>query len=200
MMNVLISKTEIESILSGIGVEKYFLSVDMNGVAELVVSSDHSNKVADIERLIKQTDQMRTPDEINELEVILYPLKWVDIAEDEDPEVVTLLEKKDVVPSEYSQQLNIWLNKLPINKSNLQRPPRVAFYSYKGGVGRSTALAIVARQLAREGFSVAVIDLDLEAPGINSLLLAQSVPSPIGVVDYLYHAPRIRDSLDLKRF
>jgi MinD-like ATPase involved in chromosome partitioning or flagellar assembly len=42
----------------------------------------------------------------------------------------------------------------------------VTFYSFKGGVGRTTALAACAWQLARAGKRVAIIDLDLEAPGI----------------------------------
>jgi hypothetical protein len=41
------------------------------------------------------------------------------------------------------------------------------FYSYKGGVGRSMALANVAALLARWGQKVLVIDWDLEAPGIE---------------------------------
>lgn len=41
----------------------------------------------------------------------------------------------------------------------------IAFYSHKGGVGRSLALANTAYELAREGRKVLVLDLDLEAPG-----------------------------------
>lgn len=41
------------------------------------------------------------------------------------------------------------------------------FYSFKGGVGRSMALANVAALLARWGQRVLVIDWDLEAPGIE---------------------------------
>ncbi|MEO8656901.1 MAG: AAA family ATPase [Bryobacteraceae bacterium] len=41
------------------------------------------------------------------------------------------------------------------------------FYSYKGGVGRSMALANVAAILAKWGRSVLVVDWDLEAPGIE---------------------------------
>ena len=43
----------------------------------------------------------------------------------------------------------------------------VTFYSYKGGVGRSLAVANVAAQLAQEGHKVLVIDWDLEAPGLE---------------------------------
>lgn len=42
----------------------------------------------------------------------------------------------------------------------------VTFYSYKGGVGRSMALANVAVLLARRGKKVLAIDWDLEAPGL----------------------------------
>lgn len=41
------------------------------------------------------------------------------------------------------------------------------FYSYKGGVGRSMALANVAALLAQWGHSVLVADWDLEAPGLE---------------------------------
>jgi MinD-like ATPase involved in chromosome partitioning or flagellar assembly len=41
------------------------------------------------------------------------------------------------------------------------------FYSFKGGVGRSMALANVAELLYRAGFDVLMIDFDLEAPGLE---------------------------------
>lgn len=43
----------------------------------------------------------------------------------------------------------------------------VAFYSYKGGVGRTLLLANTARFLARAGRRVVALDLDLEAPGLH---------------------------------
>ena len=41
------------------------------------------------------------------------------------------------------------------------------FYSYKGGVGRSMAMANVADVLSRRGLKVLMIDFDLEAPGLE---------------------------------
>ena len=41
------------------------------------------------------------------------------------------------------------------------------FYSFKGGVGRSMAMASVAWLLARRGVRVLAIDFDLEAPGLE---------------------------------
>ena len=43
----------------------------------------------------------------------------------------------------------------------------VTFYSYKGGVGRSFALANVAVLLSRWGFKVLCVDWDLDAPGLT---------------------------------
>ena len=43
----------------------------------------------------------------------------------------------------------------------------ITFYSYKGGVGRSFALANIAVLLGRWGFRVLCIDWDLEAPGLT---------------------------------
>jgi cellulose biosynthesis protein BcsQ len=43
----------------------------------------------------------------------------------------------------------------------------VTFYSYKGGVGRSMALANIAVFLARKNLRVLCIDWDLEAPGLD---------------------------------
>ncbi len=51
-----------------------------------------------------------------------------------------------------------------------QTPWIVTFYSFKGGVGRTTALVATALQAAKHGKKVVVLDLDLEAPGLGSLL------------------------------
>lgn len=43
----------------------------------------------------------------------------------------------------------------------------ITFYSYKGGVGRTMAVANIAVLLARKGLRVLVVDWDLEAPGLH---------------------------------
>lgn len=63
-------------------------------------------------------------------------------------------------------------------------PRRVALFSIKGGVGRSTAGAIAAWHLARQGQSVLVLDLDLEAPGLSSSLLPSASQPEFGIVDW----------------
>src|SRR5919199_367913 len=65
----------------------------------------------------------------------------------------------------------------------------VTFYSYKGGTGRSMALANVAWILASSGKRVLVIDWDLEAPGLHRyfypFLLDRTISSSEGVVNFL---------------
>ena len=63
--------------------------------------------------------------------------------------------------------------------------PRVVFYSIKGGVGRSTALAACAWSLAASGQRVLVLDLDLESPGLSTSLLPQSRQPAFGITDWL---------------
>lgn len=81
-----------------------------------------------------------------------------------------------------------WLQK---PQAMVATPPRLVFGSLKGGVGRSTALAVLAAELARLGKKVLAIDLDLEAPGIGFMLLpgsddlAKDRRPRFGVIDYL---------------
>ena len=66
----------------------------------------------------------------------------------------------------------------------------VVFYSYKGGTGRTLALANIARFAGGIGKRVIVIDLDLEAPGLTYKLLrgAQRSLSNRGLVGCLLDA------------
>src|SRR4051812_47070617 len=56
-----------------------------------------------------------------------------------------------------------------------ERPSMIyTFYSYKGGVGRSMALANVAELFYRWGLRVLMLDFDLEAPGLERFFEAPS--------------------------
>lgn len=74
-----------------------------------------------------------------------------------------------------------WLRQ-PIQESH---PPRATLFGIKGGVGRSSALAIWAWSLAEQGKKVLVVDFDLESPGIGQILLPQRNLPDFGVVDWL---------------
>lgn len=64
----------------------------------------------------------------------------------------------------------------------------IAFYSYKGGVGRTLALANIAQRLVEFGKSVCMIDFDLEAPGLQHKFKATRFEKEpkLGIVDYIY--------------
>lgn len=64
------------------------------------------------------------------------------------------------------------------------------FYSFKGGVGRSMAMASTAWLLARRGLRVLAIDFDLEAPGLeryffNDERALEDLRSKPGLIDLL---------------
>lgn len=93
---------------------------------------------------------------------------------------------------------------------DLPLPIVATFYSLRGGVGRSTALAYTARLLAMERRKVVCIDMDLEAPGLAALFGVQDqVQDGQGVVkalldydlgdkpDLTKHLLRLSDEYDL---
>lgn len=65
------------------------------------------------------------------------------------------------------------------------QPPRIVFFSIKGGVGRSSALAATAWSLAEAGKRVLVLDLDLESPGLSTSLLPETKQPAYGITDWL---------------
>jgi hypothetical protein len=87
---------------------------------------------------------------------------------------------------------NVWIVDRLATETNWARiapetmdVPRVVFFSIKGGVGRSTALAATAWHLAQTGKRVLVLDLDLESPGLSSALLPQERQPAYGITDWL---------------
>lgn len=77
-----------------------------------------------------------------------------------------------------------WLIR-PTEHGGAELPPRLVFWSLKGGVGRTTALTVLAASLARRGHNLLIVDLDLEAPGVGDQLLQEEDKPTFGVLDYL---------------
>ncbi|MEW7883587.1 tyrosine-protein kinase family protein, partial [Acinetobacter baumannii] len=62
----------------------------------------------------------------------------------------------------------------------------ITFYSYKGGVGRTTSLALLARYYSETGKKVFIIDCDFEAPGLLNFFSVKQFSNPKnGVVEYI---------------
>lgn len=62
----------------------------------------------------------------------------------------------------------------------------VTFYSFKGGVGRTMALANCAVHLASIGKRVLIVDFDLEAPGVDTVALGGSHATTPGIVEFVH--------------
>ena len=64
----------------------------------------------------------------------------------------------------------------------------ITFYSYKGGVGRSLALANMAKRLSEFNKKICLLDFDLEAPGLAHKFSSNINPKTIkkGIVDYVH--------------
>ena len=94
-----------------------------------------------------------------------------------------------ISPASWEQAVSmIEAGERPDPSPNKQRKPRrVVFYSYKGGVGRTTALIHTAFHLARAGERVVVVDMDVEAPGLHKALPRPDGTSiKAGLIDYLW--------------
>lgn len=78
--------------------------------------------------------------------------------------------------------------------------PIVSFYSYKGGVGRTTALALFASYFAiHYGKKVFIIDCDFEAPGlINFFEVANEELPKNGIVEYIIDKQVGKEQADLR--
>jgi MinD-like ATPase involved in chromosome partitioning or flagellar assembly len=67
----------------------------------------------------------------------------------------------------------------------------IAFFSYKGGVGRTLAAANFAVYLAKLGLRVVLMDFDLDAPGVDSKFPDFTLPSgQQGLIDYILRFQR----------
>src|SRR5712691_1779029 len=83
----------------------------------------------------------------------------------------------------------------------------VTFYSYKGGTGRTMALANVAWILAANGYRVLVADWDLESPGLHRFfhpfLDEGAVREASGIInlvrDYEWAAIKLTDQDEARR-
>ncbi|MET8058729.1 ParA family protein [Streptomyces microflavus] len=80
---------------------------------------------------------------------------------------------------------------------DIELPAIVTFYSLRGGVGRTTALAAAARILSERGRRLLCIDMDLEAPGLANVLGCPEPRDDQGVLPLLLSLER-GDEVDIR--
>jgi cellulose biosynthesis protein BcsQ len=98
---------------------------------------------------------------------------------------------------------NAWLIDRLLTNQDWLRPPLISkprvptavAFSVKGGVGRSTAFSFLGWNLARRGKNVLLVDLDLEAPGIGSILL-DKLPK-LGLIDWIVESINGQGTVEL---
>jgi cellulose biosynthesis protein BcsQ len=142
----------------------------------------------------RQDRQLVGPDEPGARKVLDDPgaqLMFVDIAKQDLDDVVQCrveyqyLDRRIVGADWLRRPIAPSIDREQIHNADERGALRLAFASLKGGVGRTTALTVVAADQARKGRNVLVLDLDLEAPGVGSLLLTVDRMPPFGAIDFL---------------
>ena len=74
------------------------------------------------------------------------------------------------------------------------------FYSFKGGVGRSMALANAAVELAKRGRRVLAVDFDLEAPGLDTFDVLRPSDDVPGIIDFVHEYLDCNRAPDARHF
>lgn len=76
-------------------------------------------------------------------------------------------------------------------RAPIPKCPVVAFYGFRGGSGRTTALTHVAATFANRGSTVVAVDLDLEAPGLSTVLRCEDIDEATGALALLRIAEQV---------
>ena len=146
----------------------------------------------------KESEKLKK--ELNELSSIrVYIENWIDIEDYKNDSYYQDLFKNKEIDLGYKRRLSNLVNSNSKKKSN--KTPIVTFYSYKGGVGRTTALITFANYYAYHyKKKVVILDFDFEAPGITNYFdfSLDDLENKNGVVEYLLDKQALKNNRDLK--
>ena len=92
------------------------------------------------------------------------------------------IEKRVLAPSRGETWLGTYTEESRRIDPTTERPHVIHFYGFKGGQERSTLLAFLATELARDGQSVLVVDLDAEAPSLDLIFGLSDVQPEASIV------------------
>ncbi|WP_025520819.1 KGGVGR-motif variant AAA ATPase [Vibrio parahaemolyticus] len=155
-------------------IDDYFIELRINHNIDVYIASDSVKKINEL-----KLDEV----DISEFENKKIKVEFITISQSKDEDYNYLFEdEKSNIGLRRSLNALLDSNKYIRNTNgNI-----ISFYSYKGGVGRTTSLALTATYLARKGKNVFVLDCDFEAPGIiNFFNTSQSETSKSGLIEYL---------------
>lgn len=110
------------------------------------------------------------------------------------------------------EQLPFWANVLVNNTnepsieyrtdSEIEVPQVITFYSFKGGVGRTTALTATARLLAQRGRRVIAVDMDLEAPSLPEMfgVKLSTARQKSGLLELFHRLEEQESGIDVRNY
>ncbi len=160
--------------------KQFELDIGEGGFVLLTIISNQFEKKTRKERL-EQVEPLIKESGLTPGIIELYTI------EEATNEGISISNTEDTAPLSWQDAVGM----LSAGKTSFVKKPkhsikRVVFYSYKGGVGRTTALIQTAFQLARQGKRVVLVDMDVEAPGLQALLPPTGKPVDEGLIDYLW--------------
>ena len=165
----------LDKLISSELICNYFIELKLSQEVMVYVVS---NTIDNTESLASQLDTEFNLDNLK-LNFEIFDL------ETSKEEFSYLFEREDKVDYGLKRSLQ---NLIDDSSKELIKPsiPVVTFYSYKGGVGRTTSLALFASYYARLGKKVFVIDCDFEAPGLVNFFNVSQFDTPKnGLVEFI---------------
>lgn len=182
---------ELLNILPGLEskiFDKMVLIEDINGKLKFLIWTDSKETIEQIKEKLLEIDedqvfftsevwQCKTKGTSN-ADKEFYESIWQEAEFVSNSEKIKFLHRVRNRSSWFQNIEEIWPQK--------ESPKLLVFYSFKGGVGRTTSLAATALDLSKKGKNVVVIDADFDAPGAGILFPPDKFSNPgLGVMDYL---------------
>lgn len=156
-------------------INNFFIEMRVNGLINVYIVSDEINELKNLNL------SSFKPDYFSDKKIKFHYLSIEDSKDD-------LFISKFEGESYFLGLRRSLTSLLDLNEEDTLASKRnlITFYSYKGGVGRTTSLALTASYLAKQGKDVFVVDCDFEAPGLlNFFNSSQSENNRGGLVEYL---------------
>ena len=174
---------------------KIYLNLDASLSFDLVVKSEHIDSIR---------EKLKT--HIDNSDTYIYIEDMVTEEEYSSDEWIrnkfANTDEKGYVDYSSRKRLTNLIENRRIEDDDTIHLPVVSFYSYKGGVGRSTALSVFANHCSyHQGKSVVILDFDFEAPGlVNFFDITDDLTSKNGIVEYLLDTASSKEPVELSEY
>lgn len=149
-----------------------------------------------IDIVADESDNLK--DEIQSFSNInIYVDEWISIEDYESDEYYKTLFKEKINKNHRRRLTTLVTNSKEHLNCNI---PIITFYSYKGGVGRTTSLITFANYYAyHKNKKVVILDFDFEAPGLTNYFdfSLESLDKKNGVLEYLLDKEASKEKLNL---